>query len=115
MTKVKDKPWNDALKAIAEVPKTVAKKLEEADARVRIYPKKSKVLPKTPNNLTSITSPLTEKADSRTYHPDHVLYSTDGFFSIVYKPIKEVTFEDFTGQEIVFIFLEPDADGQEGV
>jgi hypothetical protein len=110
--KLKDKPWEKALKALAEVNSRTAKeRIAKAEANLRIYPKDSKAVPKTKvGDISSIASPLVEKEGSRTYHQEQVMWSSDGYFSFVWKPLKEVTFVDRGGQEIVFEFLEPSED-----
>ena len=105
---ISDKPWDKALKTLHDIPQAVNKRLADAEARIRVAERTSKAIPKTKvTELNSISSPLTEKVNSRLYYDDTVIWDSTGFFSIIYKPLKQVTFVDARGQEIVFEFLDP--------
>ncbi|MCK9386123.1 MAG: hypothetical protein M0Q15_16050 [Nevskia sp.] len=55
-----------------------------------------------------IASPLTETlfAD-RSYYTEVVVASSDGIFTMRYKPIKDMKFKDGADNEVVFVFKEP--------
>ena len=60
------------------------------------------------DRASGIASPLTETLyTDRNYHPEVVLTTTDGIFSMRYKPIKDMKFQDGEDNEVVFVFKEP--------
>lgn len=55
-----------------------------------------------------IASPLTETAFAdRTYHPQTVLTTSDGFLSIVLRPLNKVKFTDANGDPVEIIYKAP--------
>lgn len=55
-----------------------------------------------------IASPLTETAHAdRTYHAQTILTTTDGFLSIVLRPINKVKFTDANGATVEMIYKAP--------
>jgi hypothetical protein len=57
---------------------------------------------------TGIASPLTESNfDSRTYHPDEVVLSSDGLYAFVIRRVASITMADANGQQVVFNFAQP--------
>lgn len=61
-----------------------------------------------PKGESGIASPITEPDYSaREFHPERVYYSSDGLFTIHYKPIKKIVMEDEGGNPAEFIYDEP--------
>lgn len=55
-----------------------------------------------------IASPLVEPSyAARQYHPNRTIATTDGIFTIVEKPIKQITQQDDNGAEVIQQFALP--------
>jgi hypothetical protein len=56
-------------------------------------------------DIDGIESPLTEQADTRTYHATtYTLTSSSGFLVLEYAAIETMTFSDAVSREVVFEF-----------
>lgn len=53
----------------------------------------------------SVSSPITETV--RTHYTERNAVSSDGVFTVVYKPIKKLTCRDAKGGPVVFDFIDP--------
>lgn len=63
---------------------------------------------KQPGLVGSIQSPLTEtNAATRQYHADAAVTTTDGVFTWIIKPIKQVDMLDAGDSDVVLIFADP--------
>lgn len=53
----------------------------------------------------AIASPLTETAYAdRVFWPENTLTSSDGFFTLKWKPIKQVKFQDANSEDVILNF-----------
>lgn len=84
-------------------PKSRGKgRLPAAPSRTRIAESVATAYPSA-SASGSIDSPLTETADTRTYHETlHTLTSSSGFFVLEYYSVATVTMTDKNGREVVF-------------
>lgn len=56
-----------------------------------------------------IASPLEEVAGTRTYHSNYAVYSPDGLFVMILKPIRSAQFKDNNGKVIDVKYKDPSA------
>ena len=84
-------------------------RLPAAQARGAIVSARGKGLPTgTAAAASGIASPLREIVGSRTYHAEKTIDSTDGFFQLVYEPLKSVRMLDAGGRVVEFNFDDPE-------
>lgn len=101
-----DQQLVDALNALVR-PKR-RKELKALEARGVLPGRRAVALYDGRTGTAGIASPLTEQVyASRQYHENRYLPTTDGIFTIVEKPIKQITQQDANGALVIQQFAQP--------
>lgn len=104
------KDLTEAMRAIMEGDQTPAP--YEPKARGIVPKEKSAAaLSQPPGKASeggSIASPLTETAFAdRTFHPQTVLTTPDGFMALIIKPVNKITFTDANSSVVEIVYKAP--------
>lgn len=103
------KDLTEALRLLTGVdPNSITGAPEPLNNRGAAAKQKASTLNTAKGSASGVASPLVETAYAdRTWHPDMTINSSDGIFTLVIEPVKQVFFKDAVNADVVMEYKAP--------